>query len=66
MSWTLLVVMTLAQSPTGGPAAQPPAMTSIPGFSTREACLAALATVREGLGASRFRDTVGGVCVAVR
>ena len=66
MSWSLLIVLTLAQSPTGGPVAQPPAMTSIGGFSTREACQAALGAVREGLGASRYRETVSGMCVAVR
>ena len=66
MSWSLLIVLTMVQSPTGGPAAQPPSMTVMAGFTTREACQAALAAVRENLGASRYRDTVGGTCVAVR
>jgi hypothetical protein len=66
MSWSLLILLTLAQSPTAGAATPSPSATVIAGFTTREACQAALATVREGVGASRFRDTVSGVCVAVR
>ena len=66
MSWSLLILLTLAQSPTAGASVPGPSVATIGGFTTREACQAALAAVRESLGASRFRDTVSGVCVAVR
>lgn len=63
MSWALVTFIYIAS---GGGTAGGPAMTTVPGFTTEEACRTAARQMREGLERFAQRENLVIGCIQVR